>query len=96
MNKILKPLAVFTFVVAFVIFILSFVSISLAGDVYVKGYYRNNGTYVQPHYRSSPNNTMRDNWSYKGNVTPYTSKEGYKSYPSLTFPSYDSYNKYVW
>jgi hypothetical protein len=25
-----------------------------SGDVYVRGYYRKNGTYVQPHYRRSP------------------------------------------
>jgi len=49
-------------------------------DTYVKGYYRKDGTYVQPHYRSDSNGTYRDNWSYKGNVNPYTGKKGYKSY----------------
>ncbi|MGQ3888236.1 hypothetical protein ACQUW5_04270 [Legionella sp. CNM-1927-20] len=46
------------------------------GDVYVKGYQKSNGTYVEPHYRSSPNNTTSDNWSTKGNINPYTGKEG--------------------
>jgi hypothetical protein len=49
-----------------------------SGDVHVRGYYRKNGTYVQPHYRSHPNGTQRDNWSTKGNVNPHTGKIGTK------------------
>lgn len=45
-------------------------------DTYVRGYYKSNGTYVDPHYRSSPNNTTLDNYSTKGNVNPYTGREG--------------------
>ena len=45
-------------------------------DVGVKGYYRNNGTYVPPHYRSNPNNTTDDNWSTKGNRNPSTGENG--------------------
>jgi hypothetical protein len=45
--------------------------------VYVNGYYRKNGTYVRPHYRTAPNNTNRDNFSTLGNVNPYTGKPGY-------------------
>lgn len=44
--------------------------------VRVKGYHRKDGTYVQPHYRSSPNRTKFDNYSTKGNVNPYTGKAG--------------------
>jgi hypothetical protein len=43
---------------------------SFAGDVYVQGYFKKNGTYVAPHYRSSPNSTQQDNWSTRGNVKP--------------------------
>ena len=46
---------------------------------YVNGYTRSNGTYVQGHYRSSPNSTQRDNYSTKGNYNPYTGKRGSKS-----------------
>ena len=46
----------------------------------VKGYYRSNGTYVQPYYRSSPNSTRYDNYSYYGNYNPYTGKYGTKRY----------------
>jgi len=52
-------------------------------DVYVQGYYKSNGTYVAPHYRSDPNSTTLDNWSTKGNVNPYTGQYGTKpAYPS--------------
>jgi len=59
---------------------LSFIALAtpaFAGDVHVRGYYRDNGTYVQPHYRSSPNNTTLDNFSVRGN--PYTGDRGSNS-----------------
>ena len=34
--------------------------------VKVKGYYRSNGTYVQPYIRSVPNALKYDNYGYKG------------------------------
>ena len=43
-------------------------------QVYVEGYYRKNGTYVQPHYRSSPDNSPYNNYTYPGNINPYTGK----------------------
>ena len=43
-------------------------------QVHVRGYYRSNGTYVQPHYRSNPDGNPYNNWSYPGNVNPYTGK----------------------
>jgi len=45
--------------------------------VKVSGYYRNDGTYVQPYFRIAPNNTNRDNFSTKGNINPYTGKPGW-------------------
>ena len=45
-------------------------------DTYVNGYYRNNGTYVAPHYRSSPDSSFNNNWSVQGNVNPYTGQSG--------------------
>lgn len=59
-------------------------------DTYVNGYYRKNGTYVQPHYRSDSNDTKADNWSTKGNVNPYTGKTGTKEYNSGSYGN-DSY-----
>ncbi|MGF6412374.1 hypothetical protein OKW37_004044 [Paraburkholderia sp. MM5482-R2] len=43
---------------------------------YVSGYTRSNGTYVAGHHQTNPNGTKYDNWSSKGNVNPYTGKEG--------------------
>ena len=45
-------------------------------QVHVKGYVKRDGTYVAPHYRSSPNGTTLDNYSTKGNYNPYTGKVG--------------------
>ncbi len=45
--------------------------------VHVKGHYRSDGTYVQPHYRTAPNSTNRDNFSTRPNINPYTGKPGY-------------------
>ena len=56
--------------------------------VKVNGYYRSNGTYVQPHYRTMPNNTVYDNWSTRPNVNPYTWQTGTKNY----YNSNNSYN----
>jgi hypothetical protein len=47
-------------------------------DVYVRGYYRSNGTYVQPHYRSNPDGNPYNNWSTYPNVNPYTGTMGTK------------------
>ncbi|XAK37659.1 hypothetical protein AAID93_08995 [Campylobacter coli] len=51
-------------------------STSVFADVYVKGHYRKNGTYVAPHYKSNPNGYKHDNWSTKGNRNPYTGEYG--------------------
>ncbi len=45
-------------------------------DQSVNGYYRSNGTYVQPYHRSAPDNTRTDNYSTRGNVNPYTGAAG--------------------
>jgi hypothetical protein len=46
------------------------------GHVHVNGYYRHDGTYVQPHMRTSPDGIKTNNFSYQGNVNPYTGKVG--------------------
>lgn len=45
-------------------------------DEYVNGYVRRDGTYVQPHYRSSPDSSPYNNYSSKGNYNPYTGRQG--------------------
>ena len=58
------------------------VPMSAEADQYVNGYFRKNGTYVQPHYRSSPDNSIYNNYSYQGNLNPYTGGIGHKNYNS--------------
>jgi hypothetical protein len=48
---------------AIIISLLLFITPSLfAKDVYVKGYTRKDGTYVQPHVRSSPDSSKSNNY----------------------------------
>lgn len=53
--------------------------LSAVGYTKVSGYYRKDGTYVRPHYRTLPNNNFYDNWSTKGNVNPFTGEPGTKT-----------------
>jgi len=59
---------------------------SVQADTSVSGYYRKNGTYVQPHYRTNPNSTINDNYSTAPNVNPYTGERGTRS-PDYSYPS---------
>ena len=52
---------------------------SVFADVYVNPYYRSDGTYVGGHYRSSPDSSVSNNWSYSGNTNPYTGEVGSKT-----------------
>lgn len=45
-----------------------------AGRVRVKGYYRKDGTYVKPHYRTRPDSNPYNNYSFPGNYNPNTGK----------------------
>tara|TARA_R110000868_G_scaffold121097_4_gene321350 strand:- start:4598 stop:5593 length:996 start_codon:yes stop_codon:yes gene_type:complete len=42
----------------------------------VDGYYKSNGTYVEPYTRTAPNTTIIDNFSTSPNLNPYTGKIG--------------------
>jgi hypothetical protein len=46
--------------------------LAASAAVHVNGYYRKDGTYVAPHYRSNPDGNPYNNWSYPGNTNPYT------------------------
>ena len=52
-------------------------------QVHVTGYYRKDGTYVEPHWRSNPNSTTSDNWSTRGNANPYTGEVGTRNNDGL-------------
>ena len=76
--------------------LLLLLTVFVTGDVFaqvrVKGYYRKNGTYVAPHYRSSPNSSRLDNYSSRGNYNPYTGKRGtVNPYASSSVPAQPTY-----
>lgn len=58
-------------------------------DTYVKGYTRKDGTYVQGHYRSDPNQYRYDNYSSQGNTNPYTGKNGTQRNEFSNPPAYN-------
>lgn len=41
-----------------------------SAQVHVGGYYKNNGTYVQPYVRTAPDSNPRNNYGYPGNYNP--------------------------
>lgn len=57
----------------------SLLGATVKADTYVRGYTTKSGTYVAPHYQTSPNSTPYDNYSTKGNVNPYTGQPGTKN-----------------
>ena len=51
---------------------------SHGGSHSVRGHVTKKGTYVPPHHATNRDSTRKNNWSHKGNVNPYTGKEGTK------------------
>lgn len=47
-----------------------------AASTHVDGHFRKDGTYVPPHYRTTPDSSLGNNWSSQGNVNPYTGERG--------------------
>ncbi len=45
-------------------------------QVAVDGYFKKDGTYVAPHYRSPPDSSRYNNYSSRGSYSPYTGKAG--------------------
>lgn len=74
-----------------------FVSLALNAQTnskhtYVKGYIRNDGTYVQGHYRTTRNSTNRDNFTTKPNYNPYNGKPGFIQPDSEKKSTYSLYS----
>lgn len=42
----------------------------------VRGHVRRDGTYVEPHYRTTPDRSRLNNWGSRGNINPFTGKRG--------------------
>lgn len=64
-----------------IIIFLSLIFLNFA-DAYVRvrGYFRRDGSYVRPHYRTYPNKYKWDNWSSWGNYNPFTGRRGYRNW----------------
>ena len=60
-----------------------FLSLAFA-DVWVNGYYKKNGTYVQGYWRSSPDSDPTNNFSYPGKVAPGNPETYLKNYPNYS------------
>ena len=67
--------------IALAAFALLLAPASAFAQVHVRGYYRSDGTYVQPYTRSSPNHTTSDNYG-PSRTTPNTSNSFANLYPS--------------
>jgi hypothetical protein len=70
------------------------VTSTASAQVYVHGYTTKNGTYVAPHYRSSPDGNPYNNYSTVGNVNPYTGQAGTKNPYGSSGSSNSSYGSY--
>jgi len=51
-------------------------SVFAAGSHTVRPHMTKRGTYVQQHRQTNPDHSKANNWSTKGNVNPYTGKQG--------------------
>lgn len=45
-------------------------------QVWVNGYQKSDGTYVSGYYKTIPDNTATNNYSYQGNTNPNTGTQG--------------------
>ena len=65
---------------------------SVLADSFVSGYFKRNGIYVQPHFRSSPDISTFNNYNSWGNINPYTGKWGTSN--PVTQEFYKTYRKF--
>lgn len=70
MNLKTSRIKSFLITASFVLFF--FLPFSVTHAVYVNGYYKSNGTYVQPYERTAPDGNPYNNYSYPGNYNPNT------------------------
>jgi hypothetical protein len=85
----MKKVSLFIAISLAIIFLISTV---FAGDVWVNGYYRRDGTYVPGYHRSAPDGNPWNNYSTKGNINPYTGKPGYVDPYKSYSPNPHKYN----
>jgi hypothetical protein len=71
---------------------LTLTALSTQADQSVRGYIRQDGTYVQPHFQTAPNQNRYDNYSSQGNANPYTGAHGTQRNEFSTPPAYNKSN----
>ena len=54
----------------------SAITANAQGYHYTRGYYRSNGTYVQPHWQTNPDRNIYNNWNTYPNINPFTGCQG--------------------
>ena len=74
------------------VFLSILLSTTALADSFVNGYYKRNGIYVQPHFRSSPDISTFNNYNSWGNINPYTGRWGTSN--PVTQEIYKSYRRY--
>ena len=72
-NRFASRILIVKLLLAFCVFTLYPLEVD-AGRVRVRGYYRKDGTYVRPHYRTSPDGNPYNNYSFPGNYNPNTGR----------------------
>lgn len=64
---------------------------AFAAQTQVDGHFRRDGTYVAPHYRTTPDSSRGNNWSSQGNANPYTGERGTVNPYAPQTPTYPAY-----
>lgn len=59
-------------IAVFIVITISGLSQTGNAQVYVSGYFKSNGTYVAPYFKSAPDGNPYNNYTYPGNTNPYT------------------------
>ena len=59
--------------------LLFFLALSANADTYVNGYFKKDGTYVEGHFKTTPQDTNWGAYSTDGNNNPYTGTDGQRA-----------------
>jgi len=78
-------------IVFFIVILLIGIDLGYTEDVFVKGYYRRDGTYVRPHIRSSPNRYKWDNYGPSKNSFELMNPQA-RDYDNDGIPNYLDYD----
>lgn len=68
---------------------LAVMAVGAMADTWVNGYTKRDGTHVQGHHRSSPDQYRYNNYSSQGNTNPYTGQRGTQRNEFSNPPAYN-------